>query len=151
MTPARSALVAVRWGLGLVFLVAGALKLANPALFTTDIANYLLFPTLAPLLAAILPPIEIVVGVALLALGVTWRRAAALCAAGLMLVFTFAASSAFARGIDIACGCFGNESGRIGWLTLARDVALLAAAVAVLVLEREASPGSGPVRSTPTV
>jgi putative oxidoreductase len=138
MKIARLALVGLRWALGLLFLVAGALKLASPALFTTDIANYLLFPTLAPLLATTLPAIEIVVGGALLALGVPWRRAAALCAAGLMLVFTIAASSAFARGIDIACGCFGSESGPIGWLTLARDIGLLAVAVAVLALDREA-------------
>jgi uncharacterized membrane protein YphA (DoxX/SURF4 family) len=131
------ALLILRWGLGILFVVAGALKLGAPALFTTDIANYLLFPTLAPLLAAVLPPIEIVVGVALLATGVTWRRAAALCAAGLMGVFTIAASSAFARGIDIACGCFGKESGPIGWLTLARDVGLLAVALVILVLDRE--------------
>jgi putative oxidoreductase len=134
----KIALIFLRWGLGLLFLVAGAIKLGNPALFTTDIANYMLFPTVAPLLATILPPIEIVIGVALLTLGPQWRRAAALCAAALMVVFTIAAGSAFARGIDIACGCFGRESGPIGWLTLARDAGLLAVAVAVIALERGA-------------
>jgi putative oxidoreductase len=128
--------VAARLVLGVVFVVAGALKLRDPSGFASDISNYQLAPALAPLLAAVLPPVEVVIGLALLALGAPWRRAAALCAAGLIVMFTVAAGSALARGIDVACGCFGSASGSVGWTTLARDVALLAAALLVLALER---------------
>jgi putative oxidoreductase len=132
----RVLLLLARLALGLVFVVAGALKLRDPAAFAQDIANYQLVPSLAPVLAVVLPALEVVVGLALLALSSSWRRAAALVAGGLMIVFTVSASTALARGLDVSCGCFGGNSGAIGWTTLARDVALLAAAALVLVGDR---------------
>jgi putative oxidoreductase len=132
----RLLLLAARFLLGAVFLVAGALKLRDPTAFANDIANYQLAPALAPLLAAALPAVEVVVGLALLALGGPWRRAAALCAGALMLVFTAAAGTALARGLDVTCGCFGSASGAVGWATIGRDLVLVAAAAVVVVLER---------------
>jgi putative oxidoreductase len=132
----RVLLLIARLSLGLVFLVAGALKLHDPAAFAQDIVNYQLFPSLAPVLAVVLPGVEVVVGLALLALSSPWRRSAALMAAALMVVFTFSAGSALARGLDVSCGCFGGNSGVIGWTTIARDVALLAAAALVLTRDR---------------
>jgi len=52
-----------------------------------------------------------------------------------MIVFTVGASSALARGIDVACGCFGSASGTITWATVVRDLALLAAAGVVLAFD----------------
>jgi putative oxidoreductase len=132
----RVALIAARLVVAGVFIVAGALKLRDPLTFTNDIANYQLWPALAPLLAAVLPAVEVVVGLALLVLGARWRRAAALCAAAMMVVFTAAAGTAVARGLDVACGCFGSAGGAVGWTTIARDLALLAAAGAIVVLDR---------------
>jgi putative oxidoreductase len=128
----RAALIAARLVVGAVFVVAGALKLRDPLGFANDVANYQLMPALAPLLAATLPALEIVVGVALLALGAPWRRAAALCAAAMMAMFTVAAGSAYARGLDVACGCFGSTGGAVGWTTVVRDLALVGAAVLVV-------------------
>jgi putative oxidoreductase len=133
----RTVLLAARLVLAAVFVIAGALKLGDPAAFANDVANYQLMPALAPLLAATLPCLEIVVGVALLFS--RWRRAAALCAAALMALFTLAAGTAYARGLDVACGCFGSTSGAIGWTTLVRDVALLAAAILLIALDRPSS------------
>jgi putative oxidoreductase len=130
----RAVLLAARLVLAAVFVVAGALKLRDPVGFANDVANYQLTPALAPLLAATLPCLEIVVGVALLF--ARWRRAAALCAAALMAMFTAAAGTAYARGLDVACGCFGSTSGAIGWTTLVRDLALLAAAILIVAFER---------------
>jgi uncharacterized membrane protein YphA (DoxX/SURF4 family) len=135
----RAVLLGARLLLAAVFITAGVLKLKDPLGFTTDIANYQLAPALAPLLAAMLPSLEIVVGIALLALGAPWRRAAALCAAGLMLVFTLAAGNAMARGLDVSCGCFGSSSGAVGWATVLRDLALLAAAMVVVVSDRRST------------
>jgi putative oxidoreductase len=132
----RAVLLAARLLVAVVFIVAGALKLRDPAAFANDVANYQMMPALAPLLAAVLPPLEVVVGVALLALAAPWRRAAALCAAGLMVMFTVAAGSAYARGLDVACGCFGSAGGAVGWPTVLRDLALLGAAVLVVAVER---------------
>jgi uncharacterized membrane protein YphA (DoxX/SURF4 family) len=130
----RIVLLAARLVLAVVFIGAGALKLRDPVGFANDVANYQLMPALAPLLAATLPCLELVVGVALLF--TRWRRAAALCAAGLMAMFTLAAGTAYARGLDVACGCFGSTSGAISWTTLVRDLALFAAAIFVIVFER---------------
>jgi putative oxidoreductase len=132
----RATLIAARLVLAAVFIVAGALKLRDPAGLANDIANYQLTPALAPVLAAVLPPFEILLGVTLLAFGASWRRAAALCAAALMVMFTVAAGAALARGLDVACGCFGSAGGTVGWTTIARDLALLATAMAVVALER---------------
>jgi putative oxidoreductase len=67
----------------------------------------------------------------LIAAPAMWRRAAAVAIVLMMVVFTIAAFTALARGIDISCGCFGAESGRVDALTIVRDLVLLAAAVAV--------------------
>ncbi len=129
----RALLLLLRLGLGGLFLWAAAGKIADPHTFARDIANYRLVPdTLAPAMAALLPFVEVGLGFALV-LGL-WTRAAAIGIAGLMGVFTVAVGAAFARGIDVACGCFGGGSTPIGWLTIARDVALLAAAIALVVL-----------------
>jgi len=133
-----SALVslALRLVVGGVFLVAGALKLEDPTAFAAEVANYHMASGLAPYLAVALPPVEVLVGVAVLALPEAWRRAGALCAAAMMLAFTVAVASAVARGINVSCGCFGSSSETVSWLTVARDVALLAASGALLVMRR---------------
>ena len=142
----RVLLLLARLAVGGVFVVAGVLKLRDPAAFAQDIANYQLFAALAPVLAVILPLLEVVVGATLLALSSPWRRAAALLAGGMMVLFTVSAASALSRGIDVACGCFGGQSGAIGWTTIVRDVALIGAAALILVADRTATvpgPGSG--------
>jgi hypothetical protein len=54
----------------------------------------------------------------------------------MMAVFTAAAAAALARGIDISCGCFGGESGRVDAVTIVRDLVLLAAAVGAVFVDR---------------
>jgi uncharacterized membrane protein YphA (DoxX/SURF4 family) len=124
----------LRLGLGGLFVLAGVLKLAQPTAFATEIVNYRFLPALAPYLAATLPTIEVVLGVALVAAPLQWRRAAALAMAGMLAVFTVAVGQVVARGINIDCGCFGGGSGPVSGWTIARDVALLAAALAAVTL-----------------
>jgi hypothetical protein len=126
----------LRLGLGGLFIVTGLLKLRDPLGFATAIANYQLFPALAGLLAVTLPTIEIVVGVAVVAAPPRWRCGAAVAIGLLLLLFTAAATFALGKGIDISCGCFGSDrGGRIGPLTLLRDLGLVLAAGAVIALE----------------
>jgi putative oxidoreductase len=135
---------AIRWalrlGLGGLFLVTGFLKLRDPAAFATAVANYQLLPRWSALLAATLPAVEIVAALALLVAPRPWRRAAAAAVAAMMALFTLAAATALHRHIDISCGCFGADSGHIDALTIARDLALLAAAIALVVLESDRHP-----------
>jgi uncharacterized membrane protein YphA (DoxX/SURF4 family) len=153
MTPPRIAILLLRVALGGLFVWAGFTKLGDPARFATDIANYRMFPSLAPLMAVTFPPIEIVLGLALVAAPRLWRRAAALAVAALMALFTVAVAQAVARGINVDCGCFGGSvSGPVTIWTVARDVALTLAAAALAVVERSAPAdpdGNGDGRVTP--
>ena len=93
MRPATAIPLLLRLILGLLLAVAGVLKLRDPTAFATEIANYQLFPALAPVLAAILPLVEIVIGARLIVLPHAGRRAAAAAALALFVMFTGAVSS----------------------------------------------------------
>jgi putative oxidoreductase len=133
---------ALRLGLGGLFAAAGALKLGDANAFAIEIHNYQLLPALAPALAVTLPTIELALGAALIAGRWPWVRAGALCAVGVLGVFTVAVASVVVRGINITCGCFGAGSGPVTILTVLRDVALLAAGALLYWLagERDSVP-----------
>jgi len=126
---------AARALLGVVFVVAGALKVPDPAAAVRAVRAYQLVPEpLVGPLAFGLPVVEIAVGLALLA-GV-FLRTAAVAAAVLLAVFIAAISSAWARGLQIDCGCFGGggqvDAGRTAYpAEVARDGALLLVALAL--------------------
>jgi putative oxidoreductase len=143
--PAAIVRALMRLGLGVLFVVAGALKWRDPAGFAQEIVNYHLWPGLAPYLAAVLPTIEITVGVALLAAPLPWRRAAAAAIAVVTAGFTLAVGSAVARGLDISCGCFGAGSGRVTWLTVLRNLALLGAALWLVWAGRDGTRHADPM------
>jgi uncharacterized membrane protein YphA (DoxX/SURF4 family) len=121
--------------LGGVFVVAGALKLPDPDASVRAVRAYRLLPE--PLVAPVafgLPVVEIAVGLALLA-GV-FVRTAALAAAALLVVFLVGVGSAWARGLQIDCGCFGDggevAAGETAYpAEVLRDVALLLVALAL--------------------
>jgi uncharacterized membrane protein YphA (DoxX/SURF4 family) len=117
---------ALKLGLGFLLLYAGGMKLLDPSLFAEEIANYRFLPELAPWLAALLPPIEVVLGCTLIAAPTRspWFSAAAMGATLLMGMFTVAVVQAVLRGIDTDCGCFGSDSGPITWLTVIRVIGL---------------------------
>jgi putative oxidoreductase len=122
--------------LGGLFVYAGVIKALGVHALADDIANYQIVPAaLIPWLAATLPAIEILAG-GLLLVGL-YTRAAALLVGAMMVVFMGALAQAFARGIDLACGCFGGKA-PADWLTLVRDAALLAAALVVARFDRGA-------------
>ncbi|WP_235564790.1 MauE/DoxX family redox-associated membrane protein [Modestobacter sp. Leaf380] len=124
-----------RIGLGVVWLVAGALKFPDPAAAERAVRAYQLLPeALVGPVAFGLPALEVLVGLALVA-GVA-VRAAAVTSAVVLVVFIAAVSSAWARGLQIDCGCFGGggqvEAGETAYLSeVLRDVALLAVAAAL--------------------
>ncbi|HVZ71005.1 MAG TPA: MauE/DoxX family redox-associated membrane protein [Polyangia bacterium] len=130
---------AARFVAGALLVVAGALKLRAPGDFATEIANYQLFPALAPYLAAVLPVVEVFVGGALVVAPRGWRRPAALASLALFTMFTVAVAAAYFRRINVDCGCFGTGGGPITALTLLRDLGLVAASIVALVTERAPS------------
>ena len=120
---------ALRVVLGALFVWAAVTKLPDMAAFAQDVANYRVVPPLAvPWVASAVVGIELLAGLALVT-GLMARPAAAVIAA-LLAAFTVFLSQALLRGIDLRCGCFGGEE-RASWWTVARDVVMLAAALAV--------------------
>lgn len=121
----------LRVALGAVFVMAAIPKLADPSGFAKTISNYHLLPVPAErLLALALPPLELLVGVGLIA-GV-FHAGASLLAFGLMLVFTIAIGTALGRGLDISCGCFDTEGGpKVGITKLLENAALIGVAFLV--------------------
>jgi uncharacterized membrane protein YphA (DoxX/SURF4 family) len=121
--------------LGGVFVVAGVLKIPDPAAAVRAVRAYRLLPeVLVGPVAFGMPVVEIAVGLALLA-GV-FVRAAAIASAVLLVVFMAAVSSAWVRGLQIDCGCFGGggevAAGQTAYGTeLLRDAALLVIALAL--------------------
>jgi uncharacterized membrane protein YphA (DoxX/SURF4 family) len=118
-----------------VFLVAGALKMPDPAAAVRAVRAYRLLPeALVEPVAYGLPVLEIAAGLALV-LGV-FVRTAAIAAAVLLVVFLVGIGSAWARGLQIDCGCFGS-GGEVAAADTAypaevlRDVALLLVALAL--------------------
>jgi uncharacterized membrane protein YphA (DoxX/SURF4 family) len=132
--------VRVQIALGAVFVAAAIPKIADPPAFAHMIYNYRLMPGgLVNALALVMPWIELVVGILLVA-GV-WRREAALVAAALLLVFLGAIGWNLARGHAVDCGCFDVRSvgktpeqllTEMKWVLL-RDVGLLLLAAQVLL------------------
>jgi len=112
---------------------AGAAKLRDPAAFAVAIENFDLVPSgLAALLAVYLPWLELLTAAGLLL--PRWRAAAALIACALFAVFAAATALAWARGLDIDCGCFGHASATSPHRALLRDLALLVVALGALRL-----------------
>jgi uncharacterized membrane protein YphA (DoxX/SURF4 family) len=120
-------IVLLRAAVGGVFIYAGALKALDPAQFATDVDNFRLLPYAASCAVAVyLPWLEILAGTAL-ALGVL-RSGAVLILGAFLGVFLVALSSAWVRGLDISCGCFGQARNHSNYpLSLLIDLILLAA------------------------
>jgi uncharacterized membrane protein YphA (DoxX/SURF4 family) len=135
-------LFALRVALAWVFIHAGILKIwdfthgrsATPD-FTLAIQHFeMLNPDLSMLLAVYLPWLEVL---AALALFVRQLALGALTAIlGMTTLFVVALASAWSRGLDISCGCFGKDEVSANFpALLLRDACILAAAVLLLVLE----------------
>ncbi|MCF6744711.1 DoxX family protein [Blastococcus sp. KM273128] len=134
-------------------LLAGAWKLPDPAAAVRAVRAYQLVPEMfVPPLAFGLPVLEIAIGLALLA-GV-FVRTAALASAVLLVAFTAGVLSAWARGLQIDCGCFGG--GQVAAAdtaypeAVARDVALLLVALLLARWPRSRLALARAARSTPT-
>jgi uncharacterized membrane protein YphA (DoxX/SURF4 family) len=128
----------IRWGLGLllggVFVVAGILKAIDPEHFFHDVQNYDLIPWWAAIvaLAFYLPWLEIICGIAVLARPL--RSGALILVSAMLLTFIAALVVAWARGLDISCGCFGGTASHPRYLLwIGRDVGLLVVALAMLL------------------
>ena len=119
----------VRVVLAGLFVYAGVIKLIQPGTFLSDIESYRMMPySLAWLVAFYLPPLEIICGLGLLVPKLC--KPSALILLLLMIVFIIAITVAWARGLDISCGCFGGAGEKANYLWLIiRDILFIVALV----------------------
>ena len=117
------------------FILAALPKIQDPAAFAVSVEGYhAVTAKLAMWIALVLPWLELVAGFGLLIPQI--RRGSNLIIALLLVVFIVLHASAWARGLDINCGCFNaHESEKTPgylWLIL-RNIGLLTACIFVLI------------------
>lgn len=116
----------MRIALGLLFLVAGALKIGHASdLAATITAFGLGLPgVLVAVISIALPFFEVLLGVYLI--GGWLLPAASTIAAILLAAFALVVASVVARGLSVSCGCFGPaDNAPATWWTVARDALFL--------------------------
>ena len=88
------------------------------------IDSYQILPLrMVELAAKSLPWVELLIGILLI--GGRWMRVSATLASLLLLMFFGLMIRAYAKGMEINCGCFGPGEA-ISWITLLRDGSMLA-------------------------
>lgn len=136
----RALLVLGRIALGVIFLVAAYTKLHFNSswhfgdyhfFFAMAIDSYKMLPTaVVEVMARVLPWFELALGAWLISgIGLRWSG---LLTSGLLLVFIGAMTRAKILGLEINCGCFGNNE-KLGAVTLIRDSSLLVLSLAVTI------------------
>lgn len=125
--PLRSiSLLLAQLVLAWVFIRAGLPKIEDPASFAASIEAYrIVGGSLVLWVALLLPWLELVLGIGLLT---PWlKQVCSLTMAGLLLLFIGLHTSAWARGLDVNCGCFGLSEESPGYLWwILRNLGLLA-------------------------
>lgn len=118
-------LLICRMIVGLMFIVVGVGKIANPEEFAKEIANYQILPYLFVNITAIIVPwIELFAGILLL-LGVQ-TKSSSIVIAVMTVVFTIAVIIAIAKGLNIECGCYSNiASQQVGLPKVLENIGLL--------------------------
>jgi len=124
-----------RLTLSAAFILAALPKIQDPAAFAISVEGYrVVTANLAMWIALMLPWLELVAGFGLLIPQI--RRGSNLIIALLLIVFIALHASAWARGLDINCGCFNaHESEKTPdylWLVL-RNIGLLTACIFMLI------------------
>lgn len=118
-----------RFGLAVMWIYSGSTKLGNHMTVTQSIEAYEIFtPYWSNLLANIIGPAEIAGGLILM-LGIKIRPAGWV-SVGVLVLFVIGLASAYHRGLQLDCGCFGpNPEGASDDLLVAivRDIGLIAA------------------------
>jgi uncharacterized membrane protein YphA (DoxX/SURF4 family) len=148
--------VLLRLLLGGFFVYASLDKIGAPVAFARIVYQWqILSPAPANLVAVVLPWVEALAGVLLIA-GL-WKREAAAVIAALLVVFLLAAGSVMYRGIDVEnCGCVSTAKTEekawwtgVGWFLVARNLAMLGAALVLIRVPPREGPGLSATAAVP--
>lgn len=97
----------LRFVVGFVFLASGTIKIADPERFYIDLRGFGFLPDpLSAVVAAVLPPFELICALAFIT-GICFNGAAFLLSASLV-AFMGLLIYMLANNIDATCGCFGE-------------------------------------------
>lgn len=126
-------LLLARLTLSAVFLFAALPKIQDPVAFAASIEAYHVISAQSVMwVAIVLPWLELFIGIGILMPQL--RRASGLLIVALLIVFIGLHASAWVRGLDISCGCFGQSETEASpnylWLIF-RNLALMIAATGV--------------------
>ena len=118
-------LLIARVVVGFLFILVGVGKIADPQLFAKEIANYRILPEfLVNITAIVLPWIELVSGLLLIS-GIR-LKANAVIIGSMLLMFNIFVISAWARGLNINCGCYSNIAEQtVGLAKVLENIGLL--------------------------
>jgi uncharacterized membrane protein YphA (DoxX/SURF4 family) len=128
-------LIVLRLIVGGFFVFASFDKLMNQEAFSRAIYNYKFLPDLfINIFAIIIPYIELLGGLLLMA-GI-FKRGSSFLIAFMLIIFIIALSQAYAKGLDINCGCFSLET--VGQksdilLRIGEDILLLIASIIIYI------------------
>lgn len=101
--------IALQFIIGAVFLYASYNKLFDQTGFAKSVYGYKFLPDfLINVTAIVVPSLEFIAGICLL-FGL-FRKGSSLIIIVLLSVFLIALVQAYARGLDIDCGCFGSNA-----------------------------------------
>lgn len=122
------------WLLAALFFCAGTLKFLQPGAFLGDIQAFHLLPHPLALAAAyFIPALEIAAALGLCSSRFRTESCGIIMA--LTGVFIVALSSAWVRGLDISCGCFGRSDMQANYpLLIGRNLLVLAACGTIMFL-----------------
>jgi uncharacterized membrane protein YphA (DoxX/SURF4 family) len=124
--------------LGLLFIISSVSKIIHPAKLMDAIDAYKIVPAVfVTPMAIVIPWIQIIAGLFLIT--DIYVQSSALIVSGLLVIYTFAISQAFARGLDIECGCFDLVSwmeGKVGWWPIIRDLVLLGMSGSLVIFDK---------------
>jgi uncharacterized membrane protein YphA (DoxX/SURF4 family) len=132
--------VAARLIVGVVDVAAGVAKFPDPAGNVRQVRAFQILPeAVVPAVGHALPTVEILIG-ALLVLGLLTRSVAVL-ATLFFIAFIIGIASAWARGLEINCGCFGShgvpaDPHRQYAIDIARDIGLVICSVWLVLWPR---------------
>jgi uncharacterized membrane protein YphA (DoxX/SURF4 family) len=133
----------LRLAFGILLLIASFDKIRHPYAFAEAVENYLVVgQDLSRWVAVWLPYVEALVGLGLI-LGI-WLDAVSAMNALLMIIFLILVSQAYARGLDIRCGCFFVDGeAKIGLLKVLENLIYASFSIVLLdfVLKRERKSG----------
>ena len=128
-------LILLRLIVGGFFVFASLDKLMNQEAFARAIYNYKFLPDIfINIFAIIIPYIELITGLLLIA-GI-FKRGSSFLISFMLVIFIIALSQAYAKGLDINCGCFSLET--VGQkddilLRIVEDILLLIASIIIYI------------------